>query len=95
MGFGDMRDLRSVDDSYGGPKPFASAETGFRLNVPRAALVITDPQVDFLSPSGAAWGAVGRSAATAAAMLPGGDGYHAALINFHYWPMRSGARTRW
>ena len=49
MGFGDMRDLRSVDDSYGGPKPFASAETGFRLNVPRAALVITDPQVDFLN----------------------------------------------
>jgi nicotinamidase-related amidase len=33
----------------------------FRLDVPRTALVITDPQIDFLSPQGAAWGMVGRS----------------------------------
>jgi hypothetical protein len=49
MGFGDERDLCSVGGSYGRPGPCASAEAGFRLNVPRAALVINDPQVDFLN----------------------------------------------
>ena len=38
-----------------------SAESGFKLDVSRTALVITDPQVDFLSPRGAAWGVVGKS----------------------------------
>ena len=33
----------------------------FRLDVRRTALVITDPQVDFLSPQGATWGVVGQS----------------------------------
>lgn len=33
----------------------------FRLDVPRTALLITDPQIDFLSPQGAAWRMVGRS----------------------------------
>jgi nicotinamidase-related amidase len=33
----------------------------FKLDVPRAALVITDPQVDFLTPGGIAWGVVGES----------------------------------
>ena len=31
------------------------------LDLARAALVVTDPQVDFLSPDGVAWGAVGKS----------------------------------
>lgn len=31
------------------------------LDLSRAALVVTDPQVDFLSPDGVAWGAVGKS----------------------------------
>ncbi len=31
------------------------------LDLNRAALVVTDPQVDFLSPDGVAWGAVGKS----------------------------------
>jgi nicotinamidase-related amidase len=34
---------------------------GFRLEVQRAALVITDPQVDFLSPQGTAWPLVAES----------------------------------
>jgi nicotinamidase-related amidase len=33
----------------------------FRLDVSRAALVITDPQVDFLSPHGVNWQVVGKS----------------------------------
>ncbi|WP_104018840.1 cysteine hydrolase [Roseovarius nitratireducens] len=31
------------------------------LDLSRAALVVTDPQIDFLSPDGVAWGAVGKS----------------------------------
>lgn len=41
--------------------------------VSRATLVVTDPQVDFLSQD-----------ATAAAMIPDGDGYLAALTNFRF-----------
>jgi len=37
------------------------AAAPFHLEIPRAALVITDPQVDFLSAHGAAWGMVGKS----------------------------------
>ncbi|HAA14640.1 MAG TPA: isochorismatase [Cytophagales bacterium] len=35
-------------------------EPGFRLD-DRTALVITDPQIDFLSPDGVTWGVVGKS----------------------------------
>lgn len=35
--------------------------TDMKLDLPRAALVVTDPQIDFLSPKGAAWGAFGES----------------------------------
>ena len=35
--------------------------TGFDIEKGRTAVVITDPQVDFLSPDGVAWGAVGES----------------------------------
>ncbi len=42
------------------PKP-GLPKTDFRFDVRRAALVIIDPQVDFLSPRGVAWGVVGES----------------------------------
>jgi hypothetical protein len=45
---------------------------GFRLEIPRAALVITDPQVAVVED------------ATAAAALDDGDGYQAALVDFRY-----------
>jgi len=35
--------------------------TGFDIEAGRTAVVITDPQRDFLSPDGVAWGAVGES----------------------------------
>lgn len=35
---------------------------GFEIEVGRTAVVITDPQNDFLHPNGVAWGAVGESA---------------------------------
>jgi len=33
----------------------------FKLNKKRVALVVTDPQIDFLSPKGVTWGVVGES----------------------------------
>ena len=36
-------------------------DPGMKIETKRTALVITDPQVDFLSPKGVAWGVVGQS----------------------------------
>jgi nicotinamidase-related amidase len=35
--------------------------SNMKLDLVRTALVVIDPQVDFLSPKGVAWGAVGES----------------------------------
>ncbi|MDX1710673.1 MAG: cysteine hydrolase [Rhodovibrionaceae bacterium] len=48
-------------DPYAPPEKGALPETGFTLNLKRAALVVTDPQIDFLSPDGVTWGVVGES----------------------------------
>lgn len=48
-------------DPYAPPAKPALPETGFKLDVRRAALVVTDPQVDFLSPTGVTWAVVGKS----------------------------------
>ncbi len=48
-------------NAYAPPEKGALPETGFALDHPRAALVVTDPQVDFLSPQGVTWGVVGAS----------------------------------
>ena len=36
-------------------------DPGMEIDKERTALVITDPQVDFLSPKGVTWGVVGKS----------------------------------
>ena len=49
------------------------------INTNNLALVITDPQNDFLSPEGVTWGVVGDS------VTPDlGDGYAAAVTNFGF-----------
>ena len=48
-------------NAYAPPEKGALPETGFTLDRPRTALVVTDPQVDFLSPKGVTWGVVGKS----------------------------------
>jgi nicotinamidase-related amidase len=48
-------------NAYAPPEKGALPETGFLLERARAALVVTDPQVDFLSPQGVTWGVVGAS----------------------------------
>ena len=52
---------QAAGDPYAPPSEPALPKTGFTLNHGRAALVITDPQIDFLSPEGVTWGVVGAS----------------------------------
>ncbi len=49
------------DDPYAPPKEPALPPSGMVFNRGRAALVVTDPQIDFLSPDGVTWGVVGKS----------------------------------
>ncbi|WP_440998116.1 cysteine hydrolase [Arhodomonas sp. SL1] len=51
----------AAGDPYADPAEPALPETGFQLDPARAALVVTDPQVDFLSPDGVTWKVVGES----------------------------------
>jgi len=46
---------------YADPAEPALPSGGMVLDRPRAALVVTDPQIDFLSPDGVTWGVVGAS----------------------------------
>ena len=52
---------QAADDPYADPAEPALPPGGMTLNKPRAALVISDPQIDFLSPDGVTWGVVGKS----------------------------------
>ena len=47
--------------SYAEPHNPGLPPTDFALDPARAALVVTDPQIDFLSPDGAAWPVFGDS----------------------------------
>jgi len=46
---------------YADPPQGALPRTDMQLDLARTALVITDPQIDFLSPKGVAWKVVGES----------------------------------
>jgi nicotinamidase-related amidase len=48
-------------DKYADPAKPALPPSDMKLDLSRTALVVIDPQVDFLSPNGVAWGAVGES----------------------------------
>lgn len=48
-------------DPYADPTDPALPATGFVLDPARAALVLTDPQIDFLSPDGVSWPFFGAS----------------------------------
>jgi len=48
-------------DPYAEPANPALAPSKMKLDLSRAALVVTDPQVDFLSPDGVTWGVVGEN----------------------------------
>ncbi len=48
-------------DPYAYPENPALPPSNMKLDLSRTALVVTDPQVDFLSPDGVTWGVVGES----------------------------------
>ena len=48
-------------EKYADPANPMLPPSDMKLDLSRAALVVIDPQVDFLSPKGVAWGAVGES----------------------------------
>lgn len=51
----------AAEDPYADPAEPALPASDMTLDPARAALVITDPQIDFLSPDGVTWGVVGES----------------------------------
>ena len=51
----------AADDPYADPAQPALPPSDMKLDLSRAALVVTDPQIDFLSPDGVTWGVVGAS----------------------------------
>ncbi|UWR32942.1 cysteine hydrolase [Sulfitobacter sp. W027] len=48
-------------DPYADPENSVLPPSNMKLDLSRAALVVTDPQIDFLSPDGVTWGVVGAS----------------------------------
>lgn len=51
----------AADHRYAEPANPMLPPSDMKLDLSRTALVVIDPQVDFLSPKGVAWGAVGES----------------------------------
>lgn len=53
--------MAQTADPYADPAEPALPPSDMKLDLSRAALVVTDPQNDFLSPNGVTWGVVGAS----------------------------------
>jgi nicotinamidase-related amidase len=51
----------AAEDPYADPAEPALPPSNMELDLARTALVVTDPQIDFLSPDGVTWGVVGKS----------------------------------
>jgi len=51
----------SAEDPYAEPENPGLPPSNMELNLSRTAIVITDPQIDFLSPDGVTWALVGNS----------------------------------
>ncbi len=51
----------AADNPYAEPETPGLPPSNMELNLPRTALVVTDPQIDFLSEDGVTWGIVGES----------------------------------
>jgi len=53
--------VMAAADPYADPANPALPKVGMKKDLPRTALVVIDPQVDFLSPKGKAWKVVGNN----------------------------------
>jgi len=51
----------AADNPYAEPETPGLPPSNMELDFPRAALVVTDPQIDFLSEKGVTWSLVGAS----------------------------------
>jgi len=51
----------AADNPYAEPETPGLPASNMELNLPRTAVVVTDPQIDFLSEDGVTWGIVGES----------------------------------
>jgi len=51
----------AASDPYADPENPALPQTDVEVTLSDTALVVTDPQIDFLSPNGVTWGVVGES----------------------------------
>ncbi len=51
----------ATDNPYADPAEPALPPSDMKLDLSRTALVVTDPQVDFLHPEGVTWGVIGAS----------------------------------
>src|SRR5262245_35812529 len=54
-------EAKAADDPYADPKNPSLPKHEMKLDLQRAALVVIDPQIDFLSPKGGAWSVLGES----------------------------------
>ncbi|HEY2500125.1 MAG TPA: cysteine hydrolase [Mycobacterium sp.] len=66
--------------SYAEPQNPALPSSGFVLDLEHAALVITDPQIDFLSPDGVSWPVLGDSIRDNNTVAHIGELFHAAKL---------------
>ena len=55
------RGAAAATDAYAPPTNPALPPSDMKLDLTHSALVVTDPQIDFLSPNGVTWGVVGES----------------------------------
>ena len=55
------RAASAAQDPYAEPAKPGLPPSDMKLDLKRTALVVTDPQIDFLSPEGVTWGVVGES----------------------------------
>ena len=58
---GAANSAQAQQDPYADPEKPALPPSDMKLDLNRTALVVTDPQVDFLSPEGVTWGVIGAS----------------------------------
>ena len=58
---GAAAEVPRAADKYADPDKPMLPPSNMKLDLARTALVVTDPQVDFLSPKGVTWGIVGES----------------------------------
>jgi len=58
---GTVSQAHAEDDPYAEPAKPALPPSDMVLDLERTALVVTDPQIDFLSPDGVTWGVIGAS----------------------------------